>query len=152
MDGDDLEESEPSEPKSLAEIFSDAFPYYLAMGMSYDEFWRGNPSLVRDYRKAYDIKRHERNNDMWMLGRYFFMALHSSALLVGFPEKNYKPPKDGGYLDRPLPITEKEAEEQERQREQENFKEYLKRMESSSARELERRKKAEKEVKDNAND
>ena len=121
------------------------------MGMSYDEFWRGNPSLVRDYRKAYDMKRHERNNDMWMLGRYFFAALHCNPLVVGFPEKNYQPPKDGSYPDRPFPLTEKEAEEQARQREEENFKEYLKRMESSSARELERRKKAEKEVKDDGN-
>ena len=43
-------------------------------------------------------------------------------------------------------LTEKEAEDQERQREEENFKEYLRQMEAASERELNRRKQAEKEV------
>lgn len=116
------------------------------MGMTYDEFWHGPPSLVKAYRKAYDMKRHERNHEMWLQGRYFFEALRCAPLVVGFAEKNAKP---GNYPDRPYPLTEKEAEEQERQREEENFKEYLRQMEAASERELNRRKQAEKEVGEN---
>lgn len=116
MDGDDLEESEPSEPQTLAEIFKQAFPYYLAMGMTYDEFWRGDPSLARDYRKAHDIKRHERNYEMWMQGRYTFEALHGAPLLVGF-SKGGNVSNTVDYPDEPYPLTDKEAlERQERDR------------------------------------
>ena len=142
MDGDAVE-GEPSEPLSLAEIFTEVFPYYLFMGMTYDEFWHGPPSLVRAYRKAYDMKRHERNYELWLQGRYIFDALHRVPLAVGFPDKNAK---SSNYPDRPYPLTEKEAEEQERQREEDNFKEYLRRLETESERELNRRKQAEKEV------
>lgn len=137
MDGDDL--TEPSEPPTLAEIFTQAFPYYLSMGMTYDEFWFGAPSLVRAYRKAHDLKRHERNYELWMQGRYIFEALRCAPLLVGFPKEGVKP---GNYPDMPYPLTEKEAKEQEAERERENFFAYLKHMEAAS----ERNKKAMKEA------
>ena len=56
MDGDPVE-GEPSEVKTLGETFSLLCPQYMAMGMTYDEFWYGNPSMVRAYRKAWEIKQ-----------------------------------------------------------------------------------------------
>ena len=141
MDGDDLGESEPSEPPTLAEIFRQAFPYYLAMGMTYDEFWRGDPTLVRDYRKAADLKRHEKNYELWMNGRYIFEALRCAPLLVGFPEKGYKVPSGAGYPDMPYPLTEQEAQEREIQRENENTKRFIAQLEAESKRNLEKAKK-----------
>jgi hypothetical protein len=145
VDGDDLTDSEPSEPQTLAEIFTGVFPYYLSMGMTYDEFWHGAPSLVRAYRKAYDMKRHERNYELWMQGRYIFEALRCAPLLVGFPEKGYKPSSDG-YPDKPYPLTEKEAREQEIERENENTKRFIAQLEAESKRNKEKRK---QEVNDN---
>lgn len=116
------------------------------MGMTYDEFWHGPPSLVKAYRKAYDMKRHERNQEMWLMGRYVFDALRCAPLAVGFADKTAKP---GNYPDRPYPLSEQEAETQNQQREEENFKEYLRQMEAASERELNRRKQAEKEVGEN---
>ena len=136
MDGDDL--TEPSEPPTLAEIFTQAFPYYLSMGMTYNEFWFGTPSLVRAYRKAYDMKRHERNYELWMQGRYIFDALRCAPLLVGFPEKGTKP---GDYPDMPYQLTEKEAKEREIMRENENTKRFIAQLEAESKRNLEKAKK-----------
>jgi len=136
VDGDDL--TEPSEPPTLAEIFTQAFPYYLSMGMTYDEFWLGAPSLVRAYRKAYDMKRHERNYEMWMQGRYIFDALRCAPLLVGFPEEGVKP---GNYPDMPYPLTAQEAKEREIQRENENTKRFIAQLEAESKRNLEKAKK-----------
>ena len=140
MDGDDLEESEPSEPPTLRDIFEDAFPYYLAMGMTYDEFWHGAPSLVRAYRKAHDMKRHEKNYELWMQGRYIFEALRCAPLLVGFPEKGYKMPSGAGYPDMPYPLSEKEAHEREIERENENTKRFIAQLEAESKRNLEKQK------------
>ena len=141
MDGDDLGESEPSEPPTLAEIFTQAFPYYLAMGMTYDEFWNGAPSLVRAYRKAHDMKRHEKNYELWMQGKYIFDALRCTPLLVGFPEKGYKVPSDADYPKQPYPLTEKEAQEHEIQRENENTKRFIAQLEAESKRNIEKAKK-----------
>ena len=141
MDGDDLGESEPSEPPTLAEIFTQAFPYYLAMGMTYDEFWHGAPSLVRAYRKAQDMKRHEKNYELWMQGRYIFEALRCAPLLVGFPEKGYKVPSGAGYPEQPYPLTEQEAQEREIQRENENTKRFIAQLEAESKRNIEKAKK-----------
>lgn len=141
MDGDAVE-AEPShnqsEPSSLAEIFTDAFPYYLAMGMSYEEFWRGSPSLVRAYRKAFEIKRANRNWEMWQQGLYIFTALHCNPIPVGFPKEDSK---NSGYPDRPLPLSEKEAKEQEQQRELDNTKRFIAQLEAESKRNLEKAKK-----------
>ena len=137
MDGDAVE-AEPSEPLTLAEIFAQAFPYYLSMGMSYDEFWHGAPSLVRAYRKAYDIRRHERNFELWMQGRYIFEALRCAPLMVGVPDKGYKVPKGAGYPDMPYPLTEKEATEREIMRENENTKRFIEQLEAESRRNKEK--------------
>lgn len=139
MDGDDLGESEPSEPPTLAEMFTEVFPYYLSMGMTYEEFWHGAPSLVRAYRKAYDMKRHERNQEMWMQGRYIFEALRCVPLLVGFPEKGYKPPSGAGYPEMPYPLSEREAREREIERENENTKRFIAQLEAESKRNKEKK-------------
>lgn len=146
MDGDSVEE-EPSEPKRLVDIFREVFPYYLAMGMSYNEFWYGDPTLVRDYRKAWEIRQHNEEWARWRNGMYFYDALLKvSPVLRAFAKGKVEP---GKYPDRPYPLTEKEAKEQERQREEENFKEYLRRMEAESERNLKLREQAKKEAVEN---
>ena len=113
----------------------------MAMGMTYDEFWHGEPSLVKHYRKAYEIKRHERNYELWMQGMYIFEALHCTPLLVGFPEKGYKIPDGAGYPDRPYPLTESEAEERRIMCENENTKRFIAQLEAESKRNLNKAKK-----------
>jgi hypothetical protein len=141
VDGDDLEESEPSEPKTLAEIFRLAFPYYLAMGMTYDEYWRDDPTLVRDYRKAWEIRKKNDEFDRWRRGMYFYDALlRVSPVLRAFGKGEVKPKE---YPDRPYPLTEKEAREQEQQKERENFFAFKKKLEAESKRNLEKMKEQE---------
>jgi hypothetical protein len=74
-----LKDSSPTREKTNAEIFEEAFPFYLAIGMSYAEYWAGDPILARYYRKAYLIKQEEQNNAAWLQGMYFYDAL-STAL------------------------------------------------------------------------
>lgn len=146
MDGDAVE-AEPSEPKRLVDIFREVFPYYLAMGMSYNEFWYGNPSLVCDYRKAWEIKQKNEEYARWRSGMYFYDALLKVApVLRPFAKGRVEP---GKYPDRPFPLTEKEAKEQEEQRERENFFAYVKRMEAESER---NKKKMESQKKEAIND
>lgn len=140
MDGESVMD-EPSEPRTiptLTEIFREAFPYYLAMGMTYDEFWNGELSLVRDYRKAYDIRLHEEESARHRQGAYIYDALLAVAPVfrANLSGGEVKP---GKYPDRPYPITEEEAKKREEEREIANYNAFIAQLERESAAEMKRR-------------
>lgn len=152
MDGD-LIEGEPSEdtiPKTLTEVFLRVFPQYLAMGMSYDEFWRGPSSLAKAYREAEELRRQQEEWARWRQGAYIYDALLRVApvMRASFGGGRVEP---GRYPDEPWPLTEKEALERAEAREKENYERYIERMELASAREMKRRAQeaAKKEVSEN---
>lgn len=91
----------PTTPESCREIFDNAFPTYLAMGMTYNEFYRETPSLVIAYRQAYKRKRQEVNENMWLQGAYIYEAfLRVSPLLIPFASNTKEIP----YLDKPFEL------------------------------------------------
>lgn len=131
----------------------EVFPYYLAMGMSYHEFWRESPSLVRAYRKAYEIRQ---RNEEWARhrqGAYIYNALLCVAPVMRAALSKTKV-EPGKYPDEPYPLTEKELREREERRERENYERYIAKMEADSERELKRRAEAKKlqEVSENVGD
>lgn len=86
-------------------IFADMFPQYLAMGMSYDEYYKQDCELVIAYRKAEKMKRIKANQDMWLQGLYVYQAVSRVApLLIPFT----KNPKAEPYLKEPIPMFEEE--------------------------------------------
>ena len=98
----------PRTPDSCREIFDKAFPLYLSMGMTYNEFYREDHTLVIAYREAYKRKREERNQEMWLMGAYVYQAISRvSPLLIPFN----KHPKPEPYLDKPFPTYENSDEE-----------------------------------------
>jgi hypothetical protein len=74
-----ISETSTTQEKTYTEIFEESFPFYLAIGMSSAEYWEGEPSLTRYYRKAYKIKQEEINNNAWLQGLYVYDAI-STAL------------------------------------------------------------------------
>ena len=150
MDGDPVE-GEPSDDlqtNSITELFYHAFPYYLAIGMSYDEFWHGTASLVRAYRKAQKIRMQNEEWARWRSGLYIYDSLlRVSPVLRAFAKGDVKPLD---YPHEPYPLTEEEARRREEKREKENYERYIARMESMSAREMARRTEAAKEEAEHA--
>lgn len=59
----------------MAELFDEAFPHYLAMGMTYEQFWEQDCMLVVPYRKAYKIRMEQENYLAWLQGMYIYEAL-----------------------------------------------------------------------------
>ena len=82
-----LTETTTTQSKTYTEIFEENFPFYLAIGMSSAEYWSGDSSLVRYYRKAYKIKQEEINNTAWLQGMYIYDAV-STALHNALRGKN----------------------------------------------------------------
>lgn len=109
------EDEKNDEPQTLSDVFHKAFPHYLAMGMSAEEYWDGESSLAKDYREAFRLRMENEKahwdeiNDRaaWMNGMYMRHALSSVLMLVnGFVPKGVEPKE---YPDKPF--MEKAAEE-----------------------------------------
>lgn len=87
----------------MGEVFEEACPQYLAMGMSYEQFWDGEADMVISYRKAYELKQQEVNNNAWLQGLYIWKALQCAPLFVnGFVPKGAKIEP---YFDKPIDFT-----------------------------------------------
>lgn len=98
--------------KTDGQHFDEQFPHYLAIGMSYDEFWNQDSDLVHAYRLAHQIQLREKNQLLWMQGRYFYDALSAvSPVLNAFAKAGTQAEK---YAEWPYPITlaERVAEEE----------------------------------------
>ena len=106
--------------------FYEVFPFYLSIGMTYEQFWEGDPSLTKYYRKAYELQRKRRNEDLWLQGMYIYEALCDvSPLLRAFANKGTKAHP---YAERPYSITSDERKEEQKlkeQREKEKAKQYM---------------------------
>jgi len=84
--GDELNSVDPHPPQTFSEIFDEHFPFYLSIGMSSAEYWEGDPSLPRYFRKAFQMRQEYENNQAWLEGLYVYDAV-SSALTHLSPNK-----------------------------------------------------------------
>lgn len=99
------------QPYTFSEIFEEVFPTFLAIGMTYEQFWEGDPTLVRAYRKAEKIRNKRMNEQLWLSGIYTAEALASTVGNMFSKGNKHK------YPEEPLPITEEEIlERKERER------------------------------------
>lgn len=82
----DEEQSQQTESRSYGDIFDELLPEYLAIGMTYDEYWDGEFGTKRAARKAYAIKvKNEQilaDRQNWYMGQYIMAALKHVPLLV----------------------------------------------------------------------
>lgn len=96
--------------KSFTEYFDELFPAYLAMGMTWTQFWIDEPELAVAYRKAEAIRKRRKNEELWLEGVYVAEAL--SATVGNMFSKGQK----HQYPAEPFPLT---ADEQQERRERE---------------------------------
>ena len=90
-------------------MFRDYWPYYIHLGMTYDEYWCMDCTLVKDYRKAYEYRQEYENSQLWLQGLYVYRAIEAQR--PGWVFYGKKTPKPESYLEKPLAVT-KELQEQ----------------------------------------
>ena len=90
---------------TYTEIFEEVFPYYLAMGMTYEQFWIDEPKLTVFYRKADEIRKRRMNEELWLNGIYTAEALASTVGNMFAKGEKHKYPSE------PKPITLADVEE-----------------------------------------
>lgn len=97
-------------------MYHEAFPHYLAMGMTWEQFWEQDSALVKDYREAKRLRIDEENYVAWLHGLYIYEALcNASPLFRAFSKSGTtaRPYPDKPHeLERRKRMTEKEENEQ----------------------------------------
>lgn len=97
----------------------------MVYGMTYDQFWYGDPWMASAYAKAYLLKKRVMNEELWLQGVYMTHAL-SSVIGTAFGKKKID------YINKPLdifPKTELEKKKEilaERQRLMESLSRWKK--------------------------
>lgn len=90
----------------------------MALGMTYEQYWYGDPLMVRAFYKAYKLRQQRINDEAWLYGVYTYRALQS-ALSVS----DLFRPKDQQhatpYPEKPIELAPETEEEKERREEQE---------------------------------
>lgn len=80
-----------SAPPSYSEIFLAKFPYYLSIGMTEEQYWDRDSTLVKSYRKAEELRKERVNQEMWLQGMYIYDAISRlSPILRAFAKKGTK--------------------------------------------------------------
>ena len=86
------------------------------MGMTWEQFWEQDSSLVKDYREAKRLKLEEENYIAWLHGLYIYEALcNASPLFRAFSRSGTRAapyPDKPHEFEAPKPMTEEERNEQ----------------------------------------
>lgn len=104
--GSELLES-PLSPKELSftNLFWEAYPAYLTMGMPPTEYWDGDARACRAYRQAHEERLEMEDAMLWRQGLYIYHAMCAVAPYFN----SIKPRKPEDYLASPFGIIEKKT-------------------------------------------
>jgi len=105
-------------PTTYTDIFNRVCPQYLAMGMTYEQFWYDDPSIVKFYREAEELKRRHQEFNRWKMAAYILCALQDTHpnRQKGFPNQF---PKE------PFAATPLEAEERQKAKAKHTIADYM---------------------------
>lgn len=87
------------------DVFREALPYYLSIGMTDDQYWERDPYLVQDYYKAHLLAVEQRNQEMYMQGLYNFKAFKAVIENFNYGLGGKKGKRPEGYFTEPIRIT-----------------------------------------------
>ena len=83
--------------------------------MTYEQFWDGDPCLVKYYRRAAELNLEKKNQELWLQGMYIYEALCDVApVMHAMAKKGTKPHP---YPEAPYPISEKQRKREDDEKE-----------------------------------
>lgn len=91
--GDSLTDQEEGEKlSSLSDFFKEKCPFFMAIGMSYQEYWYDDVWIASYYLKAWELKKEQKNEELWLQGVYIYEAMCDVApVLHAFCKNGTKP-------------------------------------------------------------
>lgn len=101
----------------LYKQFEEVCPFFMSIGMTYDEFWYGDVSLTKYYLKAFEIKEKRETEKQrwarWEQGLYIYEALCDVSPILRAFSKATKPLQ---YPQKPYGVEEEIKQDEERQK------------------------------------
>ena len=80
----------------------------MSMGMTYEEFWYGDPWAVVSFRKAHELRNDMLNQQLWLQGLYIYNAINAVAsTLMGKPKE---------YISKPINLNVHTSAEKEKEK------------------------------------
>ena len=79
----------------------------MAFGMSYDEYWHGEPIRARYYREKHKVEIEQRNQELWLQGLYIYNAF-AVVLSNSFSKNSHQK-----YIEKPIELFPKTEEQKE---------------------------------------
>lgn len=107
-----------SRPTTFSEFADELCSHYMSIGVSCEEYWHGDPTNLKHYAKANELKNEQRNWEMWLQGLYIHNAV-GVVLKNAFARKGATPEK---YIEKPIRITPLTDAEKARNAERERQK------------------------------
>ena len=90
--------------------------------MTPHQFWNEEPELVQAYIEADELKYMRENYLAWLQGMYNYNAFSTVIQWFGWSFNGGKGRKPDTYIERPIAITEKEKEAEEKRKADETVK------------------------------
>lgn len=118
----------------MSDMLDRVCAYYMAIGVSFYEFWNGDYTQLKYRIEANRLMLKERNREMWIQGMYVYDAVMTALYNANRGKKTQKE-----YMDKPIRITKQSEEEKEE--EAKNILEQFKASLSVMTGRLERREK-----------
>lgn len=103
----------PSRQLTWVEYAEEQCPYYMVMGVSPEQYWNGDYSLLKYYRKAFEAKRELDNENAWIQGMYVFEAVESAIAHTMLGKRKIKYPEEPYLLNTEISERRKEAKREE---------------------------------------
>lgn len=125
-----LDEPVKSHHQSYSDLFNQACPYFMSIGVSYNDFWHNDEFEICKYAlQAEKISQRRRNSELWLNSVYMFRALiDASPAFHDFGDGKSHEIKFS--VEEPFPLSKEEAEEKEEQKQIAFSEEFAKRMQA----------------------
>lgn len=105
----DATQSKSNTQSSFADLADELCPYYMSIGVPYNEYWHGDYTQLAYYHKAHKLTMERKNYIAWLQGAYIYDALCAvSPVLHAFAKGGTKPLP---YLEEPYKIKEEKDPE-----------------------------------------
>lgn len=96
----------------LTNEFNKCCPFYISIGMTYEQFWHGDPTMTKAYYRAYKLKEEREAEKMkwitWEQGLYVYEAICNVSPVLRAFSKATKPLP---YPEKPHGLKEDEEKE-----------------------------------------
>ena len=100
-------------PQLVREYLDELCAYALSIGMTLEQYWDDDPTLILYFYKAEKLRSQRKNQELWIQGAYIYQALGCVAPMFNSLAKDHKPKP---YLKEPFALSQEEEEERKYQR------------------------------------